>query len=97
MVSEDRVICFVGDYLDGYRSINFKPLRSFSPVSDRHDGKHLGVVTTTADLSRIVVGRNEGVLRINEVIVDSCEVVERNTSFGEEDESFVREVKKGVC
>lgn len=96
MVPENRVKCFVGDYLAGHRSIYFKPLRSFSPVGDRHGRKHLRVVTTAANFSGIVIGRNKGVLGIEEVVVDSGEVVERNAGFGEKDESFIREVEKGV-
>lgn len=83
VLPENRIISFVGDDLEGHRPISFEPLRSFSPVGDGDGRKHPRIVTAAADFAGIVVGRNEAVFGIEEVVVDCGEVVERNAGFGE--------------
>lgn len=96
-VSEERVELAVGNDADGEVSVEFEPLRAFSPVGEFDVGLHLGVVAASAGTSRVVKGAEEAEIGVYEIGVDGREVEERNAGFGKEDESLVGQVEKRVC
>lgn len=97
ILSENLIIFPVGNDPDGCPPVGGEPLGALSPLGDVDGRGHLGVVTSAADFSGIVVGADEsGVVGVEEVGVDGGEVVERNACVREQDEALVCYVKKGV-
>lgn len=83
VVPENWVIGSVGGDVQRRRPVGLEPLGALPPVGEGDGREHTAVVTAAADFSGIVVGRDEGVFGVDEVIVDGGEIVERDAAFGE--------------
>lgn len=87
--SEEGIIFGVRDYIHSQRTIEFKPLRPFTPVSELNMRKHTATVATAAIAGGIVVGFNKAVGGVSEITVDGGEVVDWDAALGEKNKALV--------
>lgn len=95
--SEEGKILGVRDYIHSKKTIEFKPLRAFTPVSKLNMRKHAATVATAAIAGGIIVGFNKAVGGVSEISVDSGEVVDWDAALGKQNKPLIGEVQQSIC
>lgn len=90
------VVCCIFHNVDCKLSVNLKPLRSFTPLSNVDLRCHVLMISASPIWPIVIKSANIAILGSHYVAVDESEIIERDARFGYKNKPFIGDIQQRI-